>query len=27
MLDLFFVLIALLFFALAWGFTKTCDRL
>jgi len=27
MLDLFFVLVALLFFGLAWAFTRACDRL
>lgn len=27
MTDLLFIFIALLFFVLAWGFTKACDRL
>jgi hypothetical protein len=27
MLDLFYIVLALLFFALCWFFTKACDRL
>jgi len=27
MLDIFYVLIGILFFALCWAFTKACDRL
>jgi len=27
MLDLVFILIAILFFAAAWGFVKGCERL
>jgi len=27
MLDLFFVLLTILFFALSWAFVKGCDRL
>ena len=27
MLDLFYVVIAVAFFALTWAFTKACDRL
>lgn len=27
MLDLFYIVIALLFFAACWAFTKVCDRL
>jgi len=27
MLDLFYVIIAVVFFAATWAFTKACDRL
>jgi len=27
MLDIFYVLIAILFFAVSWAFTKACDKL
>jgi len=27
MLDVFYILIAFLFFVLTWAFTKVCDRL
>jgi len=27
MIDLFYITITLLFFVLAWGFAKACDRL
>jgi len=27
MLDLFFILISILFFAAGWAFVKACDRL
>jgi len=27
MLDIFYILIAFLFFVLTWAFTKVCDRL
>jgi len=27
LLDVFYVLIAILFFAVSWAFTKACDKL
>jgi len=27
MLDIFYVIVAILFFAVTWAFTKACDKL
>jgi len=27
MLDIFYVIVAILFFVLSWAFTKACDKL